>query len=228
MISFRWDPLGDVAGRRVLDLGAGTGRHVRALGERGAWVVAGDLDLQVDQASGGRIRCDAHRLPFLDGAFDVVVISEVIEHVADPARVLAECGRVTAASGRLVCSVPRYLPEALNWLISLEYHSVPGGHIRIVARGRLRALLREAGVEPVASHHSHALHSPYWWLRAWIGIAASEHSSVVSWVNELLCREMVGAAPRLTKLERLLNPVLGKSFVVYAKKGEGTACLTSS
>ena len=70
---------------------------------------------------------------------------------------------------------------------------------------------------PKASHHAHALHSPYWWLRCLFGPDNDR-----AWPPRLYHRFLVYdimRRPRWTRaVERLLNPLLGKSFVVYAVK----------
>jgi len=220
MISFRWSRVGDVSGLRVLDLGAGGGRHLRALAAKGAWVVAGDLSPEVHSASGGVVRLDAHYLPFADHSFDLIVVSEVLEHVQDPLSVLRECVRTTRAGGLVTISVPRWGPEALNWLLSLEYHSVPGGHIRIFRRRELVDLAGQAGFTVEAAHHSHALHSPYWWLKSFTGVEESSRVWLVRWYERMLVRELMGRSGLLTRIEAIGNPVLGKSIVLYLRAGD--------
>ncbi len=213
-------------GALVLDLGAGGGRHARWLAARGATVVAGDLSVEGATSDEGAsslawVRLDAGALPFRDSVFDVVVLAEVLEHVEDPLRVLEEAGRVVRNGGWLVVSVPAAGPEAVAWALSLEYHAVAGGHVRIVTRRWLLRALRASGFDVRSLHRRHALHTPYWWLRCLLGIARSEADPVVRWWGWRLVAAAVGAAPRLAALEELLDPVLGKSLVVYASRGCG-------
>ncbi len=107
---------------------------------------------------------DALNLPFPDDSFDVVIISEVMEHIPDDKGVLAEMVRVLKPGGRIAITVPRYGPEKICWTLSDAYHEVEGGHIRIYKADQLLARIREAGLKPYGTHHAHALHSPYWWL----------------------------------------------------------------
>ena len=70
---------------------------------------------------------------------------------------------------------------------------------------------------PRPHHHAHALHSPYWWLKCAVGTTNDSHPLVRAYHN-LLVWDML-KAPRITRVtERLLNPLIGKSVVVYLRK----------
>jgi len=112
--------------------------------------------------------------------------------------------------------VPRYGPEVVNWTLSDRYHRVPGGHLRIYRRRQLRERLGNAGLEPVASHHAHALHSPYWWLRCLVGPENNQHFAVRAY-HRLLVWDITARTPVTRVPERVLNPFLGKSLVVYLR-----------
>jgi SAM-dependent methyltransferase len=237
MLTVRYDWLGLEAGDLLLDLGCGFGRHAFEAARRGAKVVASDFahdellsvratfgamaavgDIK-EEGCTGTVRGDGTRLPFADGAFDRVIASEVLEHIPHDADAIAELARVLRPGGTLAITVPSWLPERICWALSDEYHAphVPGGHVRIYSEAELRATLRSVGLEPGASHHAHALHSPYWWLRCAVG-PTNETNPAVRAYRKLLEWDIV-SAPRVTRLaDRVLNPVLGKSLVVYARK----------
>jgi SAM-dependent methyltransferase len=224
------------SGIQVLDVGSGNGRHAFEALRRGAEVTATDVDAaalaeverfaaaMVDAGevpAGGRLRsvvADARHLPFADGEFDVVIAAEVLEHIHDDRAAIAELGRVLRPGGVLAVTVPRWWPEKVCWALSREYHEVPGGHIRIYRRHDLVERLRRAGLTFVAPHHhAHALHSPYWWLRCAIGV--SRDGAVAARLYHRFLVYDLTRRPRWTRsLERALNPVLGKSVVVYAHR----------
>jgi SAM-dependent methyltransferase len=223
-------------GERVLDLGCGGGRHAFELYRRGARVVAFDHDggelaqvasmfLAMTQSGEAGEKADARvvqgdvlSLPFPDGSFDAVIAAEVLEHIPDDERAIAEIARVVRPGGRLAVTVPRWWPEQINWALSREYHDIPGGHVRIYKGSELTARLTAAGLDLCGSHHAHALHSPYWWLNCAFG---RESLPSRAW-HQLLVWDIVKAPPLTRTTERLLNPLMGKSLVVYAEKPAGS------
>ena len=88
---------------------------------------------------------DALSLPYADETFDCVIASEILEHVPQDDAAIAELIRVLKVGGDLAVSVPRWLPERVCWLLSDEYHSNEGGHVRIYRADELRAKIVKAG-----------------------------------------------------------------------------------
>jgi SAM-dependent methyltransferase len=219
-------------GERVLDLGCGFGRHAFEAYRRGAHVVAVDRSadevaqvtamFRAMEAAGEAprgltaraVRADLLALPFPDASFDVVMASEVLEHIPADELAMAEIARVVRPGGRVAVTVPRYWPERVCWALSQEYHDVAGGHVRIYRGDVLAERLARAGLVPNGSHHAHALHSPYWWLNCALGkesLPSRAYHQVL--VGDIMKR------PWLTRFaEQALNPVLGKSLVMYADK----------
>jgi len=220
-------------GDRVLDVGAGNGRHAFEAYRRGARVVAFDLDRNELTAVAGLcgamraegevppgaesagVSGDATRLPFADGSFDRVIAAEVFEHILDDQRAMDEVARVLRPGGVLAVTVPAWLPERICWGLSREYHEVPGGHVRIYTRLELEAKLRRAGFAIGGHHHAHGLHSPYWWLKCLVGVGNDDHPAAQAY-HRLLVWDIM-KKPAATRLaEQALNPLIGKSVVVYA------------
>lgn len=219
-------------GDRVLDLGCGGGRHAFEAGKRGADVVALDTnsadlkdvrDMFQALADAGEIsapalalRASGLALPFPAESFDRVIAAEILEHVPDDQTMIAEAARVLKPGGMIAVTVPRWWPERICWVLSDSYHQVEGGHVRIYRRRHLIRHLRAAGLEPVRTHHAHALHSPYWWLKCAVG--PDNDTAIVRLYHRFLCWDIMRAPKLIRLLERILNPVLGKSLVIYARK----------
>ena len=230
-VDFSWFPLS--AGDRVLDVGCGEGRHSLAAYLRpGVSVVGVDLSEEDLATARGRIndmapfepqgsvrflQGDATRLPFPDSAFDRVICSEVLEHIPNFIGVLEELYRVLKPGGRLCVSVPRAWPEKICWWLSADYHNTPGGHIRIFSRRFLEREITRQGLNTYHRHGAHALHVPYWWLRCLLW-RRGEKSFLVAAYHRLLVWDLM-KQPALTRwFDRLCNPWMGKSTVLYFNK----------
>jgi len=96
-------------GARMLEIGSGTGQAARALAAAGFEVTASDLSpLFLAEGRGlSRLAADVRALPFPNGAFDVVAGCEVLEHLPDVPRALAELVRVLAPAGLVVLRSPQ-------------------------------------------------------------------------------------------------------------------------
>jgi hypothetical protein len=117
--------------------------------------------------------------------------------------------------------VPRWLPERVCWLLSDEYHSNDGGHVRIYRASELRDKIIGGGVELTHGHHAHALHSPFWWLKCAVGVSNDEQPMVAAY-HKLLVWDLM-RRPRVTRVaEALLNPLIGKSVAMYFTKLQAT------
>ncbi len=190
MLTVDYDKLGLRSGDLLLDLGCGFGRHAFEAFRMGARVIACDMavpELQQVRAlfeamvEAGEappvglataVAGDATRLPFEDGTFDRIIASEVMEHIPDDHAAIAELTRVLRPGGVIAVTIPTWLPEKVCWALSDEYYApkAEGGHVRIYTATELKAKLRTAGLTLTGSHHAHALHSPYWWLKCAVGV----------------------------------------------------------
>ena len=247
MLTVDYDRLDVRDGMRVLDLGAGFGRHAFATARLGADVVAADLafdemvstrktfaamDLNNEISSTVSTSCvqgNGLSLPFADGSFDRIIASEVLEHVPDDLGVMAELFRVLKPGGTMAATVPSAIPEQICWWLNDNYHAPKseGGHVRIYALPELRTKLASIGFEPGDSHRAHALHSPYWWLKCAVGLE-NETNPLVKAYLKLLTWDITDA-PKLTRTtETILNPVLGKSLVIYADRPVNDPTLVGS
>jgi ubiquinone/menaquinone biosynthesis C-methylase UbiE len=235
VLTVDFDRLGLRSGDRVLDMGCGAGRHAFEVYRRGGDVVAFDMD--ADELSGvlelfGAMKAagevpegaeadikqgDALELPFADGEFDRIVAAEVLEHIPADIRAIGELVRVLRPGGTMAVSVPRWLPEIINWKLSDDYHNVEGGHIRIYTDKELTDKVTKAGLELVGKDYAHGLHAPYWWIKCAVGVTNDDHPLAKAY-HKLLVWEIMKQPRALQLAGKVLDPLIGKSMVLYFRK----------
>ena len=234
MLTINFQHMALSSGDKVLDLGCGEGRHViSAYMAHDIQAVGVDLSFKDLKSSAERFAhfaeannpkksfslstSNALSLPFADNCFDAVICSEVLEHIPDYESVLVEITRVLKPNGVFAASVPRAWPEKICWALSSAYHEVEGGHIRIFNAGKLRNDIESRGFSYYRGHWAHALHVPFWWLKC-LFWNKQEQSKLIAAYHKLLVWDLM-KKPWLTQtLDKLLNPLMGKSVVMYFRK----------
>jgi len=128
--------LGEVEGKRCLDLGSDNGVVSLLLRQQGGHWASGDLTPETVEAIRGLVETDVHlvtesRLPFGDAEFDVVVVADMLEHVRDEEGFVFELARVLKPSGRLIVNTPHARDTALRRTrLALGQTDEKHGHVR--------------------------------------------------------------------------------------------------
>ena len=132
-------------GGAVLEVGCGSGMGLPYLEAHARMTVGGDYTMALLRearrhlAEANLVRMEAGHLPFVDRAFDAVLMLEMIYYVADHEAALAECRRVLKPGGRLLVCLPnRDRPDFNPSPYSTRYPNL----------GEIASLLRDSGFEP--------------------------------------------------------------------------------
>jgi SAM-dependent methyltransferase len=239
MLTIDYDLIEIKDGERVLDVGCGEGRHTwQACKESACLACALDIEqanlvkarnvlylMDEEHQTAGKwmlVRGDITHLPFPDGTFHKVVCSEVLEHIPDDLQGIRELVRVLKDDGILAVSVPSYVQETICWKLSNDYHHQPGGHIRIYKAKELEAKLRQSNLDIFAVRHKHALHSFYWISRCLFGMK-KEKALIPSLYHKFLVWDIYHGTRPVKWVDSLLNHILPKSLVLYARKSQAGA-----
>ena len=143
-----------------------------------------------------------------------------MEHIPDDRGALDELVRVLRPGGvhgrhRSRVVAREGLLDAVRRVLRAEGRRRPRPHLH---RGRTALEDERApGSSRDRSHQAHALHTPYWWLKCAVG-PDNDDFPLVKLYNRFLVWD-IEQRPAVTRVaEQVLNPVLGKSLVVYATK----------
>ena len=214
----------------MLDLGCGEGRHIFGVMEKFPDLKCIGLDPHIeslDKAFEGLkflesisntktnfLSGSAYSLPFSDDSFDLVVCSEVLEHLHDYKDAIKEINRVLKPGGQFLASVPAEFPEKICWLLSEAYQNQPGGHLRIFKKNELIKEVTEHNFSFESSQRFHSIHSAYWWLRC-LFWKSQESNIVIKGYKKILERHILKKPFFLDLIDRIFNPILGKSIAFY-------------
>jgi len=176
--------IGQESGRKILDLGCCSGYLGEEIKKNNNYVVGIDISSQavsrasavLDQALVLDIQQDI--LPFADKYFDVVVLSEVIEHLFFPEKTLAEARRVLKDDGFIVITTPNFLfaGNRIKMLLGKFNYTNSGfydrAHIHFYTRKSLIEFLNKAGFDVAAENHVPYYRFPEVLANWWPGFCA--------------------------------------------------------
>ena len=233
MLTFNFKKINLPPGSKVLDVGCGEGRHIFGILNEFEDVYCYGLDQDIpslDKCKEGLEffkeldlnstvfqQGSIYQLPFKENFFDLIICSEVLEHLDDYHAAIDEIYRVLKPDGKFLSSVPSYWPEKICWSLSSGYQNMPGGHVRIFKKHQVIDEIVDHGFEYDHSERFHGLHSAYWWLRCLFW--NSQDSNYFVKIYKKFLEYQILHSPRwLNNFEKIINPVFGKSIAFYFKK----------
>tara|TARA_B100001250_G_scaffold394874_1_gene399234 strand:- start:3665 stop:4369 length:705 start_codon:yes stop_codon:yes gene_type:complete len=217
----------------MLDVGCGEGRHIFGVMQDYPLMRCIGLDMDkpslkkaeegyeyfksISKAGAQFLKGSAYSLPFPDESFDLIVCSEVLEHLHEYNNAVREMHRVLKPGGKFYASVPATWPEKICWKLSKEYQNQPGGHLRVFNQSGLISEIKESGFKFLSSEKFHSIHSPYWWLRC-LFWSTQDKNFLVKLYKKMLERHILKKTFFIDLLDKSLNPIMGKSFSMYFEK----------
>lgn len=210
--------LGLAPDARILDIGTSTGTNLRMLNDLGFADVTG-LDFSAEairfceQKGLGTVKQgDICAMPFADASFDLVLATDIIEHVDDDSQALAEIQRVLAPGGHVLITVPTFR-SLWGPQDELAHHK---------RRYRLRPLLQlveTAGLRPQRSYYfNYILFVPIWLARRLLMILKPKIESENQINSPLINRVLTGVFGLDVRSAPVLHPPFGVSALVRAQK----------
>lgn len=213
----------------VLDLGCGDGGIVSFCANANADIIVADIDsakveatrLKLESLPAKSVRAlvtDAAPLQLEDATASRIICTEVLEHVDDPAGVVAELVRIGKPGARYLISVPDASAEHIQKPIAADVYYQKPNHIHIFSRDEFRALLENAGLI-VESHELNSFYWALWWCFFWVSgpqdLANPTHPLLASWAQTW---QLLLDTPNGPVLKRELEKHMAKSQVIVAYK----------
>ncbi len=215
-------------GELILDMGCGSGMFSPFCVENGARVILADIDAEkiklaeasarsVNPASVETLVTNADPLPLPDAYADKVLLLEVLEHVEDPAKFLAELVRVAKPGAEFLISVPGTMSETVQKTLAPESYFLPPNHIRIFQPGSLAALAESQGLI-IEKQLSFGFYQSIWWSFFWTcnqDLSPPWHPLLQSWDRTW---SLLLDSPDGLKIKRTLDNFLPKCEALIARK----------
>ncbi len=224
----------------VLDVGCGAGAATLFAARCGAEVIFSDMDADKINQLHQRIRAetrvkatplvgDTNPLPLPDGHASRVIAMEMLEHVDDPAQVLAELVRVAKPGALLLLTVPDATGEYIQQQLAPASHFQKPNHIHIFTREQFASLVIDAGLV-IENRQYYSFYWAMWMCLYWASSPAGEGATLDQirepyppllneWANTW---HQLMQIPEGDKVIEKLNDLMPKSQIIIARK----PCLT--
>jgi ubiquinone/menaquinone biosynthesis C-methylase UbiE len=211
----------------LVDVGCGDGGNASFCADRGARLILVDVDADSIAAAKKRLESrtkraefhvsDSNPLPVASGVASKVVCTEVLEHVDDPAQVMAELVRIGRPGALYLLAVPDPSSEHMMEKVAEAMYFQRPNHIRIFERQAFEQLVTSAGL--MIEHRAfYSFYWTMWWLLYWSGEGekpSSKNKLTDHW--ERLWGGLL-AKPKGRMLKAMLDEIAPKSQIIIARK----------
>lgn len=212
----------------VVDVGCGDSGNGFYCAQRGAHVIAVDIDPKVLAVVKARIAqidpelctthlSDANPLPLADATATRVICTEVLEHVEEPDALLAELFRIGKPGARYLLSVPGSLSENMQQHVAPPQYFKRPNHIRIIDRQQFAQMVTRSGLV-IEEQTQHGFFWSVWWALYWaceVDLSNPSHPVLDRWTEAW---EGVLKLPRGHELKQQLDAFMPKSQIIIASK----------
>ncbi len=144
---------GEVKGKRLLDIGCGTGWFLDVAQEAGFGVCGQELGKELAKWTAKRLGVDVHSCPVSDiplkQKFDVITMFDLIEHVTDPVQLVRDCKQLLTPSGIMLVFTPNFDSLAINVMKENSNLITPAEHLTYFTRKSVEKIAEQTDMELV-------------------------------------------------------------------------------
>ncbi|RFB80647.1 class I SAM-dependent methyltransferase [Methylovirgula sp. 4M-Z18] len=212
----------------VLDVGCGDGGNMNLCADIGAHVILADIDAneiaigkeRLSKSNARKLEAyvtDSDPLPLRDGTASRVVCMETLEHVDDPAQIMAELVRVGQKGALYLLTVPDPVAENLQKPLAAPYYWQKPNHLRIFEREEFAKLVTDAGLV-IENRYYYGFYWSIWWLLFWqcdVPVDAPYHPVLDNWAQTW--KALLDSKNGL-RTKRILDRFLPKHQIILARK----------
>lgn len=218
-------------GMQVVDVGCGDGGYAHFCAKMGTHITFVDIEETKVRALEKRLKdkfpgevkgivssCDPIPLP--DGFADLVISTEVLEHVQDPVKFLKEIVRLGGPQATYVLSVPDARGENLVKTVAPSSYFQEPNHIRVFTSDDFEKLASDCGLEVIRHDYFWAFWSIFFLLKWAMGepeepLTENTHPATIAWTQTW---DEVLKDPNGDKVLDALNEALPRSQMIVAKR----------
>ena len=212
----------------IVDIGCGDGRAIKFCSQRQTHVIFMDInESKIKSLEAELINNNARKVDAIigdctdtgikDNIADIVICTEVLEHVDDPVKVMSELARIGKPGATYILTVPDPAGEALMKMTAPPIYFKKPNHIRIFEREEFKSLVTNAGLEITEQSYHGAFWSIFWMMQ-WITdkpMAGPWEPMIHHWTKAW---SEVLAHPKGDKIKSALEDAIPKSQVIIAIK----------
>jgi SAM-dependent methyltransferase len=216
---------------QVVDIGCGDGGYAKFCSQRGADITFVDiqeskvaaLEARLKDNATGKVKgivSECNPIPLPDGYADLVISTEVIEHVQDPEAFLSEIVRIGGPNATYVLTVPDARGENLVKTTAPEVYFQEPNHIQIFSSEDFETLASNCGLEVVRHDYLSGFWSIFFllkWATAEPGETMTDNAHPTTYLWTQVWDEVL-KHPNVDKIRDSLNQAVPKSQMIIARR----------
>lgn len=174
---------------RVLDIGCADGSALSQFKHYGNFQLEGsEIDATSAQRASKNPDIKLHigklrELTLDQGAYSVILLNHVYEHLDDPKFTLEKCSELMLKDGILMIAIPNIESIQSKWFKGNWFHLDPPRHLHLIGRNNLVKILESKGFELVNEYHDHFEYNPFGFQQSMLNLFIGQRDSLYEFLK---------------------------------------------